>query len=152
MERFRARLKNFRAVGPQVHRVFRRQAMGTFHTRGRNIGYHWPGYTGSERVYGEIKKAMLGRDQGSRLLRWENGRERLYPSVVSAHHPEHVWRVEGDTFVFGTRVPYAGKHQRGEGRGPAWAGFPKIKKRPFLAVNRESAAQIRRIMLRWIGI
>lgn len=152
LSRFLSRLENFVEIGPEVHRLFKQQAREAFATEGRTIGYSWRGYTGSEWLYGIIKKRMLGEQNGSRLLRWEPGNERLYPSLVDARHPEHVWRVEGKTFIFGTSVPYAYKHQLGQGRGPWWALFPSIKARPFLGVSRRTAAELRRVTARHVGI
>jgi len=97
------------------------------------------------------KPSMLSTVNGGRL-RWEAGRERLFPSVISPRHPEHVWRVKDGSFEFGTSVPYAANHQYGRGRGPAWAGFPKIKKRKFLALTRRTAANITVIIRRYMGL
>lgn len=152
ISRFMSRIENFQEAGPKIHRVVVSDLKKTFKTEGRNINESWPKYTGQEALYGFIKRKMLGDKIGSRLLRWEPGNERLYPSVVDSRHPEHVWRVKGKEFQFGTRVPYAYKHQYGKGRGPWWAGFGKVKRRTFLGLSRKAGAEIRRRMARHVGI
>jgi phage gpG-like protein len=148
----RDRAQDLSPIGDPVHRAFLAQTKRVFHQNGAPLGVRWPGYTGTERAYGVIKKAMLGREAGRQLLRWEPGNERLYPSLVSPMHPEHIWRVEGNDFVYGTSVPYAKKHQEGRGRGPSWAGFPKVKARPMIGVTMRTAAEITRIMRRHMGL
>lgn len=149
LREFAKKAENLEAVAPQIHQLLLLDARKTFATNGRHIGERWPGYTGSERVYGFVKQKLVGH---RKLLRWEAGRERLFPSVTSPRHPEHVWRVKDGSFEFGTSVPYAANHQYGRGRGPAWAGFPKIKKRKFLALTRRTAANITVIIRRYMGL
>ena len=152
IQEFISNLENFRAIGDEVHKIVRDDHERTFKTEGGNIRAKWPRYTGSEFLYGILKKRMLGEKLGERLLRWEEGKERLYPSVVEASHPEHVWKVEGREFVFGTKVPYAYRHQLGKGTGPASLGSPQIKERRFIGLSRKGAADIRRAMARHVGI
>ncbi|MFP4598049.1 MAG: hypothetical protein ACLFVJ_07345 [Persicimonas sp.] len=159
LKRFMAHINGFEKLGPQMHRYLRKVARRTFSTEGREIGESWPWYTGSETLYGIIKHKLVagtvvGRrgQQAVQLLRWKPGQERLFPSVVSARHPEHVWHTDNQSFTFGTRVPYARNHQEGKGRGPWWAGFPKIKQRRFLGLSRKHVAEIRRMISRFIGI
>jgi phage gpG-like protein len=40
---------------------------------------------------------------------------RLRRSLTEEHHPDHVERATDDSLSFGSRVPYAGRHQRGRG-------------------------------------
>lgn len=143
--------ENLHEVGPQIHRQLISDHWAAFETEGRAIGENWPGYTGQEALYGVIKRKILDTDN-NRLLRWEPGQERLFPSVVSPTHPEHVWRVKDGKFEFGTSVPYAINHQEGKGRGPWWAGFPKIKQRRFLKLTRRTAAKITRIIRTHMGL
>lgn len=152
MDRFMDNIANFKAIGPSVHRAFKRQVAKTFRTRGANIGERWPGYTAGERIYGIVKKAMLGNELGKRLLRWKPGREILYPSLISDSHPNHVWRVEGMDFVFGTSVPHAYKHNEGKGRGPIWAGRGRIQRRKFMGISLKTSAAIRRAAAKQVGI
>jgi len=141
--------ENLDEVGPKIHRQLISDHWAAFETEGRHIGENWPGYTGQEALYGFIKRKLVGEPG---LLRWEPGQERLFPSVVSPTHPEHVWRVKGGKFEFGTSVPYAVNHQEGRGRGPAWAGFPKIKQRRFLKLTRRTATKITRIIRTHMGL
>ena len=152
LREMKSNLENFREVGPEVHRLIRDQVKKTFETEGANIGYRWPDYTGPESLYGEIKKSILGDKRGSRLLRWSSDRERLFPSWTDESHPEHVWRIEGSTFIFGSKVPYAAQHEKGEGRGPEWAGQAPIKKRPIAALNRQTVARMSVIFRRHVGV
>jgi hypothetical protein len=151
LREFADKADNLEAIAPQVHQQLISDHWAVFETQGRHIGENWPGYTGQEALYGFIKSKMLGINE-NRLLRWEPGRERLFPSVVSPTHPEHVWRVKDGAFEFGTSVPYAKNHQEGSGRGPAWAGFPKIKQRRFLGLTRRTAAKITRLIRSHMGL
>lgn len=146
---FAKNAENLEEIGPAIHRQLISDHRAAFETNGRYIGQRWPGYTGSEKVYGFVKEKLVGH---RKPLRWEAGRERLFPSVVSPRHPEHVWRVKDGKFEFGTSVPYAANHQYGRGRGPAWAGFPKIKQRKFLALTRRTAAKITRLIRQHMGL
>lgn len=152
LREFKRKVGSLEPVGPEIHSALIRQTQKVFDTDGGEIGESWPGYTGSERLYGAIKSQLIGYPTNERKLRWSPGRERLFPSLMSSSHKQHVWRADGMNFEFGTSVPYAGKHQKGKGRGPFWAGFPKVKARPFLAISDKTAAEIRRILLRHIGV
>ena len=123
-----------------------------FESQSSGMGDTWPEYTGSEFIYGIIKRKMLGDAQGRRKLRWSPGRERLFPSVTEDNHPEQIAEIDGRMIRFGTRVPYAANHQFGFGQGPAWAGFPRIKQRQFLNLGPRQIANIRRIMAGVTGI
>lgn len=153
LDEFLSRIENLVGMGPHLHAYLAKWQKEVFETQGAKAGRKWPGYTGSERLYGTIKRMLIGRKYGKRLLRWAPGRERLFPSLVSFDHPEHVWELnkKGKFFEFGTKVPYAANHQFGRGRGPAWAGFPKIKARPFLNLTKKQVADIRRMMARYVG-
>lgn len=76
-------------------------------------GKPWGRYE-SEPKYAGMKKALVGH---TTPLRWEPGRERLYPSLVQPTHPEHLWESDRASARFGTRVPWAADLQRG-GIGP----------------------------------
>jgi len=151
MRAFADKASNLEEVGPEIHDALTRSHVRIFKTQGREGVGQWPGYTGQEAVYGFIKREVFGIGP-DRLLRWEPGNERLFPSVVSQRHPEHVWRIKDGEFEFGTSVPYARHHQEGSGRGPAWAGFPKIKKRVFLTLTRSTAAEVTRIIRKHMGL
>src|SRR5690554_3766311 len=122
-----------------------------FADEGASAGGRWPGYEVAEPKYGKMKKRLLGNDYPS-LLRWGGSDgERLYPSMTQATHPDHVavLDVGGKTLRFGTQVPYAVNHQLGIGTN--MFGEP-IQKRPFLVINPQQVAEIRRIIARVTGI
>jgi hypothetical protein len=160
MREFADNAQNLRDIGPKIHSALIKDHVRAFKTNGRAIGEDWPGYTGQELVYGFIKvKLTQGTWNASKFsepiagpLRWTRGQERLFPSVVSSSHPEHVWRIKDGKFEFGTSVPYAANHQEGKGRGPWWAGFPKIKQRRFLKLTRSTAAKITRLIRSHMGL
>lgn len=152
IERFFVTQETVDEGAQQIFRYMRGRARENFETQGRTAGGQWEGYTGDEKPYGIIKRILIGDQNGSRLLRWTPGSERLFPSVVSQGHPEHIEEVRGSTIRFGTSVPYAANHQHGIGRGPLWAGRPSIKERRFLTITAADAAEIRRIMAQVVGI
>ncbi len=102
-----------------------------YRTKGRRGGTPWPGYDG-EPVY-KIIKVKFGGGLG-RMLRWRPGRERLYPSLISPGHAEHIYRTKRHEMVVGTAVPYAVRHQRGIGVQP-FDNVP-LKKRPLIVMTR----------------
>ncbi len=97
-----------------------------FLTQGASTGAQWPDYTKLERNYwAPVKRAVLGvptLGKGA-ILRWSASpqnsgaapMERLYPSMGYPSHPEYVYNVKGNGVEMGTRVPYAGNHDRGVG-------------------------------------
>ncbi len=104
---------------------------GQYRTKGARGGTPWQSYN-SEPVYKRIKIAVGGGLD--RMLRWEAGRERLYPSLVRTGHPDHVYEPRRLSVMFGTRVPYAIKHQEGRGMQP-YDRIP-LPKRPIIALTR----------------
>lgn len=135
-----------------IFRYLRGRMRENFRTQGQTAGVAWADYTGDEQLYGLVKRIMLGKKYGERKLRWSPGNERLYPSLVSPGHPEHIEKVNEKRIQFGTSTPYASNHQYGVGRGPEWAGSPSTKQRRFLTITPRDAAEIRRIMARTVGI
>lgn len=121
----------------QLHPVWLRSRVRQFETAGAELGTPWAMYsraTGEHR-YAAAKASIFGRRLTQQdLLRWltGDGQERLYPSITDPNHPEHVAVIGRDSASFGTRVPYAGNHNDGIGRGPEWAGDYPIPARPFM--------------------
>lgn len=119
-----------------------------FDSQGSSIGQSWPDYTEAERRhYVHFKRVVHGRPiTGSDLLRWKIGTERLRPGVVDEDDPNYVPRetdLEPGRAAFGTRVEYASRHNRGQGRAAEWMGGYQIPRRPFIVFDpgfRESVA------------
>ena len=103
-----------------------------FASRGKRGGTPWTGYQ-DEPVYRIIKRRYGGGLKN--MLRWERGHERLYPSLVSWTHPEHVFVSKRHRVAMGTKVPYAVSHQLGQGR-TKWDDIP-LPKRPIIALKRK---------------
>lgn len=112
-----------------------------FSTSGASIGAPWPMYSKatSEAQYAAIKGKLFGRRMRRQdLLRWLGGRERLYPSLTEEGHTDTLYEETGKTSAsYGTRVPYAGNHDKGVGVGPAWAGSHRIPKRPLMLFGHQ---------------
>lgn len=102
-----------------------------FHSRGARGGEAWPGYDAEPR-YAVIKAKHGGGLHN--VLRWVTGRERLYPSLTDPKHPEHIFEMTTHSLRMGTRVPYAIRHQLGQGLQP----FDKIPlpRRPIIQVTK----------------
>lgn len=86
-----------------------------FESRGARGGSAWPDYEDEPR-YQVIKRKFGGGLD--RMLRWTEGHERLFPSLVLPGHPEHVFESHASRCRMGTRVPYAVRHQFGRGMQP----------------------------------
>lgn len=101
-----------------------------FETSGRHGGAAWEGY-GNEPKYKAFKRRVVGRLE---LLRWapDEGKERLYPSLVNTGHPDHVWQRDNHSARFGTSVPYASDLEEG-GVGPFDERYPG---RPILTFKK----------------
>ena len=102
-----------------------------FASLGRRGGEAWQDYSNEPR-YSVIKEKYGGGLD--RMLRWSEGHERLFPSLVLPGHPEHVFEASPLRCRMGTRVPYAQRHQFGQGIQP----FDKIPlpRRPIIALTR----------------
>ena len=141
------------AEGSQrIFSYLREVSRRNFISQSSGEGGKWPGYTGDERLYGIIKKQLIGEKYGTRLLRWAPGMERLFPSLTENRHPDQIAETNGRTIIFGTAVPYASNHQYGQGRGPKWAKEPRVKQRRFLSLTPQMIAEIRRIIASVTGI
>ena len=116
-----------------------------FRTQGRRGGTPWVGYQNEPR-YRPIKFLFGGGF--SRILRWRQGRERLYPSLVEANHPQHVFKSRRGTAKMGTSVPYAVKHQ--EGRGMQKFDNIALPRRRIIALKKSDTAGWARVVQRHI--
>lgn len=127
-----------------VSQIWARTRAQVFATRGASLGSAWPTYrqTG-ERQYAAIKSSIFGRRVGDGdILRWQPGRERLYPSLTDRSHPEYIERTQRDSLTLGTAVPYASDHNRGQGRAPERLGGHAIPRRPFMRFGRNMERQV----------
>ena len=124
----------------------------SFNEEGRE-GIKWPDYWAQEQKYGGKKWAKFieaGEERlFPRLLRWLPGRERLFPSLMHARHPNAIRHVRDDHLEYGTSVDYAARHQHGQGENEF--GEP-VAERPFLVIVAEDVAAIRRMIADHVGI
>lgn len=117
--------RTFQSVAPKVFQLLREWQREVFRTQGRAAtGARWPGYSGAELQYLKNKQNILGDSMVQPpLLRWARDKERLQPSLTKAGHKDQIAHVLSDGWEFGTKVPYAYKHQRGVGRSPFGGGY-----------------------------
>lgn len=131
-------VRDFRPLWQSLKREWYLSRRRMFHTQGRSNGTPWPQYedTAERRAYRWIKPRLLSNPRFANVpLRWQPGRELLYPSIVTSRHPLSVWEPDRRTLTTGTDVPYAWRHDRGAGRAPLWAGAYGIPRRPLLVLG-----------------
>ena len=108
-----------------------------FLSQGATTGRPWVDYTDQEKQYVAIKGSVLNkRITRKDLLRWEPGREQLFPGMAAPSHPMFVARVMPQSMTLGTSVPHAGNHDAGLGKAPKHLGGHSIPKRPLLRFGR----------------
>lgn len=113
----RGRMMDWSPIEDDIHKMLIHRQRELFKSRGQSEGVAWPDYSG-EPKYSQLKQALVDRGKISAmdLLRYKGGSaERLYPSLTKPRHPEHVWSLKGTEVRFGTKVPYAWKHDQGKG-------------------------------------
>jgi hypothetical protein len=142
-------VEDWRALGPEVHDFLIQKEIALFASEGGSEDAKWPNYSGQERKYAAYKIGIIGETYGKRLLRWTPGHEILHPSLTESRHPDHVWDVQKSQFTFGTRVPYAINHQRGQGRGPT---DEPIAQRKVVVLSTKSVTELKQIILRFVGL
>ena len=142
-------VEDWRALGPEVHDFFIRKQIALFASEGASEGIKWPDYSGQESKYAGYKRGIVGDAYAKRLLRWTPGHEILYPSLTEPRHKDHVWNVQAQQFTFGTRVPYAINHQKGQGRGPM--GEP-IAQRKIAVLSTASVTELKQMILKFVGL
>ena len=116
-----------------------------FATKGKRGGTPWPKYD-AEPIYRIIKR-KFGGGLGN-MLRWTPGNERLYPSMISPTHPEHVFVSRQRSVAMGTSVPYAIRHQRGTGLTKH--DKVPLPKRPLIATTADDRRGWIRIIQRHV--
>lgn len=143
------RLANWEPIGNDIHKhlIFRQKQL--FKSEGRSEGITWPDY-GGEPKYGALKQALVdqGKIQGMDRLRYRGGpRERLYPSLTQQKHPDHVWSIKGTQIRFGTKVPYAFKHDEGAGYNMFGEAIPQ---RRIAVLSDRNVERLRQLIAVWI--
>lgn len=108
-----------------IHRSFSGIETAQFNSQGRITGGWAPLAPATVE-----NKARLGLDP--RIL---HATHRLRESLTRPSHPEHIFRIDGDEVVMGTRVPYAA---------------PNNKTRPLITITREHRQRWANIIQRWI--
>lgn len=108
-------------VKRMILRDMRRIMKVTWESEGRRGGGSWT----QESEDWSLRKAKMGR--GNRGILVLTGR--LRDSLIRQKHPDQIAEIIGNTIRFGTRVPYAGVHQKGD---------PKrnIPARPFFTFTK----------------
>lgn len=143
----------------ELHPIWLASREEQFRTAGRAYGTPWPMYSRAtgEHQYAAVKASIFGRKLSQAdLLRWLNsdGRERLYPSIVNASHPDHIYRVTPTSGEYGTSVPYAENHEYGTGKMPEWAGGRPVPKRPLMSLGPASSVfhqEMAELLSKWAG-
>jgi hypothetical protein len=143
-------VKDWRPAFNQIHDDFTGRIMPEqFATQGARGGAKWVGYD-NEPIYRYVKSRILNTRQFP-ILRWSASftqapqpHERLYPSLVDQDHPDHVYRKSKLRFSFGTKVPYAIKHQLGTGTVP-YDNVP-LPKRKIISITPNDQLRWARIM------
>jgi len=103
------RIEHWTDAAPRLHDFLMVRMREKYDSAGSSEGTPWADY-GAEPKYKAFKGAVLG---DLTVLRWKGGDERLYPSLVSTRHPEHVFKVGQNKVEVGTAVPYAARIERG---------------------------------------
>ena len=135
-------ISNFRPMWDDVAKAWRADMRDRFRTQGASAGTRWPTYrqTDEEQYYQWRKAGILGMTSAQvnrRLLRWAPGRERLFPSLISPAHPEHIDKRTRTSWTGGTLVPYAFRHDKGIGVAPEEQGGHQIPRRPLTNGSRK---------------
>jgi len=162
LESLKDNIEDIGSVSNKVLNTLEDWQKDVFESEGRAAGVRWPQYTGAESVYGDMKEIMIRSAGGSPvnppLLRWAVGKERLYPSLTGEGNPRagDTIRKEKsggqDGWVFGTSVPYAAKHQYGQGRAPKEFGGFSIKQRMFINATPDLMADLKEILVEFVSI
>jgi hypothetical protein len=119
-----------------------------FASKGASTGTPWPLYkdTVERNRYVYAKASILKRKVSSlQELRWEPGRERLYPSLTDTRDQFAVWDVSPLELRSGTSLGYAGSHNLGIGTAPDWAGGHVTPRRPLLGMSPQFVEDTRRM-------
>ncbi len=149
-------VEDFRPVWRDFKGPWHQSRLRMARTQGVSTGARWPSYmqTAERRQYRHIKAKITGV-KAARLkpLHWENGKERLLPSLYNNRHPDNVWREMPRNVTIGTRVPYARNHDKGIGASPNWRNLRRyrIPKRPLLRIGLRALSDLNESVSRHAG-
>lgn len=109
------------ATDRDVHVFMMTRHEQLFRTFGASEGVRWADYSG-EPKYRAYKEHVTG---DLTLMRWRGGprEDTLFRSVTRENSPGSLFRRTGNTWTFGTRLPYADSLRDG-GTGPFGERFP----------------------------
>ena len=146
-------VEDFRPVWQRYKTPWYRTRQRMFATQGRSTGATWPGYeqTAEREQYRWIKARItgnVGRIHRLKPLRWENGKERLAPSLMNPRHPDAIYTPRERSLTIGTRVPYASNHDKGQGYSPPWRNLRRyrIPKRPLLRFGTAALVSLNEVV------
>lgn len=138
------RARGWTDTAPRVHDFLLTRQRELWETQGASEAKPWPGLPPK---WAALKKA-LGVDP--RPLRWEPGvRERLFPSLTDPRHRLHVFEVVNREEVrFGTAVPYASRHDQGQGKNPFGE---TIRERPLATLSDRNQLRLGQLLAVYIA-
>ena len=121
-----------------------------FATLGRDTESPWPTYeqTDERNFYAKWKLALRGREVGGYRteLRWPDT-DRIWRSLCEPSNRYYVDMRTRTTIELGSSLPYAAKHDRGEGYAPQWLGGHRIPRRPLTRIGRWLTGQWERDLI-----
>ena len=117
-----------RGAGPRLLQEVTEVERAIFSSQGRRGGGSW-----------EHLKPSTIKKKGHSTILLHTGR--LRDSMTIPKNPDQIFRVTADGFIFGSRVPWAGAHDRGEG------GMPR---REFTKFDYPDRARFSAILAGWI--
>ena len=130
------RITNWTDASARIHEWLIVRQKELFETQGQSEGIRWPV---QQPGWAKLKQRMGVKPVP---LRWIGGKERLYPSLTKKSHPDHRFRVMSGKIEFGTNVPYAIRHDAGQGENPLGEKIPERKIAVLSDRNQERLAQL----------
>lgn len=124
-------LTDFERIHTEITREHMRQHVEAMYSMdGQRAGVHWMSYEESgESAYKKFKSNVVDGPNATELLRWEEGHERLYPSLTEPGHPQHHEVIRGSYYEYGSQLPYAARLAQVGGLNPFDEPYPP---RPIL--------------------
>lgn len=119
-----------------------------FASLGRDTESPWPTYEQTEErlFYQHWKRAILGDSRYATELRWPDT-DRIWRSLCEPGNRYYVDTRSRTKIELGSSLPYAAKHDRGEGRAPRALGGHPIPRRPLTRIGRWLTGQWERDLL-----
>lgn len=141
------RAKDITPLAGTMHDILKEQHKELVESDGASIGHKWPGYNADEMArYVPWKIKKIG-NYGP--MRWSPIGARLIPSLIG-QGPDHVWKVDKESFEYGTSLPYAKGHHEGTGHAKRWMGGYTVPMRKLIGVSNGGASEIRRTFQNFI--